>query len=311
MKEETFIFHDKENMKIFVYKWVPTQPVKGIVQIAHGVADHALRYRYFAEKLTKQGFLVYANDHRGHGNSVQEQKNLGFCGEDGFNRMVENLHDLNQIIIKTHNDLPLFLFGHSMGSFLVQKYICTYPTNHLTGVILSGSNGKQSPLLLSVAKFVAKKRLAKFGSTYRDELLTYLMFKNFNKKFKPSKTLFDWVSRDEQEVENYVNDPRCGFTLPSQYFYDLFRALKEMYTKQNLLKARKNLSVYIFSGDRDPVGNFGKGVTNLVSLYYQYGLLDVTYKLYPDGRHEMLNEINKDEVIQDTLIWLEKKVVNE
>ncbi|WP_366924208.1 alpha/beta hydrolase [Metallumcola ferriviriculae] len=306
MKEKTFTFHDKEDVEIFVYKWMSDKPIKGIVQVAHGMAETASRYRYFAEELTKQGFLVYANDHRGHGNTAKEHDNLGYCGEDGFNKMVENLYDLNQIISKEQPHCPLFLFGHSMGSFLVQKYIFTYPTDQLAGVILSGSNGKKAPLLLNVAEMIAKRRLKKLGPKHRDEFLNSLMFSDFNKKFRPNKTPFDWLSRNDEEVQKYANNPQCGFVSSTGYFYDLLRALKGLHTYQNMSQIRKELPIYIFSGDKDPVGNFGKGIKNLVSSYHRHGLQDVTYKLYPEGRHEMLNETNKDEVIEDTLAWLRK-----
>lgn len=306
MRETNFTFVDDDGEKIFVYKWSPEdkQP-KAVVQIAHGLAETAARYRRVAEALTANGYLVYANDHRGHGKTARSLRELGDWGEDGFNVSVQNLHLLTGIIKKENPGLPLFLFGHSMGSFLVQNYLTRYRLD-LHGVILSGSNDSPG-LALNLGIAIAKREMAKKGPSTRSPQLNKLIFGAYNKGFEPARTPFDWLSRDEAEVDKYINDPFCGGIASAGLYYDLFRGLKETYQKMNRQKIPRELSVYIFSGSKDPVGMNGKGVRKLVRAYQRLGIKDLTCKLYEDGRHEMLNEINRDEVTRDLLNWLDQQ----
>lgn len=307
MRKETFTFKEETGLDIFVYKWMPEKniKVKAVVQIAHGMAETAARYERFAEKLTGQGYAVYANDHRGHGKTAKEVDRVGDLGEDGFNNMVKNMHQLQEIIKKENPNLPFFILGHSMGSFLLQRYIVLYG-KELDGAILSGSSGREG-ILLDIGRFLAKREVKKIGRSGRSMTMTKLSFGAYNKAFKPNRTPFDWLSRDDKEVDKYINDPYCGGVFTAGFFYDFLNGLKLVQDKKEIEKIPLDLPIYIFSGDKDPVGKNGKGILKLVKTYP--GVKPVlSYKLYEGGRHEMLNEINRDEVMQDTIDWLNRHI---
>lgn len=304
-----FIYKSEEGTDIFVYNWIPDEgvKVKGIVQLAHGMAETAARYERFADMLTRNGYIVYANDHRGHGKTAGTLEKLGYLADkDGFDWMVKDLHQLTGIIKKENYGLPLFLFGHSMGSFAAQRYIMLYG-NELEGTILSGSNGKQG-IILKIGAFVAKNEIKKYGRRAQSTKLNQMSFGSYNNAFRPNRTEFDWLSRDNTEVDKYIADPFCGTVFTAGFFYDFLTGLMEIENKHNLRLVPQDLPIYIFSGDKDPVGKFGKGVINLYNRYTRNGIKDVTYKLYKDGRHEMLNETNRDEVMQDVVHWLNSHI---
>ncbi|MGH4118468.1 lysophospholipase [Clostridium sp.] len=304
MRAENFTFVDESDLTIFVYKWLPDEnvKVKGIIQIAHGMAETAVRYQGFANALTNEGFIVYANDHRGHGKTAGAIEKLGDLGEDGFNSMVENMHGLNKIIKEENSNLPVLLFGHSMGSFLTQRYICLYGSE-LRGAILSGSCGKQG-IIIDIARLIAKGEIRKIGRSGKSNKLDKLSFGSYNNSFKPNRTAFDWLSRDNKEVDKYIADPFCGTVFTAGFFYDFLGGIKSIADNTQINRVPKDLPIYILSGDKDPVGKNGKGVLKLYNTYKEHGIVDLTYKLYKDGRHESLNEINKEEVILDIIKWL-------
>lgn len=307
MKCTEFYFKGEENLDIHVYKWEDEEiSPKGVVQIAHGMSETAIRYNHFAEKLTKEGYIVYINDHRGHGLTAKTVENLGYLAEEeGFNCLVEDMNTLTKIIKEENKNLPLYLFGHSMGSFASQRYIMEYGKN-LDGLILSGSNGKHG-FILKVAEKLISHEIKKNGRRYRSKKIDNLIFGGNNKGFKPARTEFDWLSRDEREVDKYIEDPFCRVLFTCGFFYDFVKGLQEIEKAENLKKVPLNLPIYIFSGDKDPVGKNGKGVLRLRDRYVNLGVKDVSCKLYKDGRHEMLNEINKDEVVSDILKWIDEK----
>ena len=308
MRKETFTFKEETGLDIFVYKCMPEKniKVKAVVQIAHGMAETASRYERFAEKLTGQGYAVYANDHRGHGKTAKEVDRVGDLGEDGFNNMIKNMHHFQEIIKKENSNLPFFILGHSMGSFLLQRYISLYG-KELDGAILSGSSGREG-ILLDIARWLAKREIKKIGRKGKSVTLDKLSFGSYNKAFKPNRTGFDWLSRENKEVDKYIKDPFCGGVFTAGFFYDLFNGLKLVQAKKEMEKIPLDLPIYIFSGAKDPVGKSGKGVLKLVKTYKRLGIKDLSYKLYEGGRHEMLNEINRDEVMQDTIDWLNQHV---
>jgi len=303
MRSETFTFKDPEGWGIFVYKWLPDNgiPAKAVVEIVHGMCEHAARYARFAEALTREGYLVYAQDLRAHGKTAGSIESLGYAGRDGFNQMVVDIKQLNDILKKENPGLPVFLFGHSFGSFLSQAYIAQYG-NTLKGAVLSGTAGKQS--LLNLGIIIALMQMFIFGPKFKSKLLHTMTFGDYNKPFKPNRTLSDWLSRDKAEVDKYVNDPYCGTISSVGLFYDLFHGLKYIHKEETMKNIPKNLPVYIFGGDHDPVGKNGVSLLQLVEIYKRLGIKDLTYKLYKDGRHEMLNEINRDEVMRDVINWL-------
>lgn len=308
MKSSEFYFKStKDNLDIHVYKWEPENknPI-GIVQISHGMSETAIRYEYFAKNLTDNGYIVYINDHRGHGLTAKTIDNVGCLADsDGFTYLVEDINTLTNIIKEENEDLPIFLFGHSMGSFASQRYIMEYG-NNIDGLILSGSNGKHG-FILNIAEKIINYEIKKKGRLHRSKALDSLIFGGNNKKFKSPRTEFDWLSRDEKEVDKYIEDPFCGVLFTCGFFYDFIKGLQEIEDKENLKKVPLDLPIYIMSGDKDPIGKNGKGVLRLRDRYIKLGVKDVLCKLYEGGRHEMLNETNKDKVIRDILNWINEK----
>lgn len=308
MKSSEFYFKStKDNLDIHVYKWEPENknPI-GIVQISHGMSETAIRYEYFAKNLTDNGYIVYINDHRGHGLTAKTIDNVGCLADsDGFTYLVEDINTLTNIIKEENEDLHIFLFGHSMGSFASQRYIMEYG-NNIDGLILSGSNGKHG-FILNIAEKIINYEIKKKGRLHRSKALDSLIFGGNNKKFKSPRNEFDWLSRDEKEVDKYIEDPFCGVLFTCGFFYDFIKGLQEIEDKENLKKVPLDLPIYIMSGDKDPIGKNGKGVLRLRDRYIKLGVKDVLCKLYEGGRHEMLNETNKDEVIRDILNWINEK----
>ncbi|MGL6105738.1 alpha/beta hydrolase [Romboutsia sp.] len=308
MKESNFKFKGQEDLNIYVYKYEPinNEDIKGIVQISHGMSEEAGRYRVFAKELVDNGYVVYINDHRGHGKTADNIEKVGILSkQNGIEHIVEDLKELTTIIKDEHKDLPVFLFSHSMGSFAAQRYITKY-SNLINGVVLSGTNGIHGievDLGLRVAKFMSKTK----GRNEKAHLVDKLSFGNFNKKIKNSKTPFDWLSRDEEQVKLYIDNPYCGVLFSNGFFEDLFENFVYIRNKNNLETIDKNLPIFILAGDSDPVGKYGKGIVSLYNKYNSMGIEDVSYKLYEGGRHEMLNEINKEEVYSDVIKWLDSK----
>ncbi|HBG4072762.1 TPA: alpha/beta hydrolase [Clostridioides difficile] len=308
MKCTNFTFKGEEGLDIYTYKWEDEniKKTKAVIQIAHGMAETAQRYETFAKVLTENGYIVYINDHRGHGKTAKIIENVGHLAEkEGFRCLVEDMYTLTNIIKKENEDLPIYLFGHSMGSFASQRYIMDYG-NNLSGLILCGSNGKQG-IILNLAHLIINREIKKYGRRSRSNKINDLIFGGQIIR-RNEKTKFDWLSRDKEQVEKYINDPFCGVVCSCGFFYDLVQGLKEIEDKENLKKVPLDIPIYIISGDKDPIGKNGKGVLRLRDRYIKLGVKDVTCKLYKDGRHELLNEINKEEVFEDIICWLNNKI---
>lgn len=305
MKKSNFTFKGEEDIDIYVYKYEPIEKenINGIVQISHGMSEEASRYERFAKYLTDDGYIVYINDHRGHGRSVKDIHNIGILAKkDGIHCIVRDLNKLTNIIKEENKEVPIFLFSHSMGSFAAQRYIIDH-SKDIDGVILSGTNGLyglEVDLGFLVAKIMSKVQ----GREKQAYLIDKIAFGGFNKVFKPNKSEFDWLSRDEKEVIKYIENEYCGVVFSNGYFYDLFKLFKEIRDVNNLNKISKKLPIYIFAGDKDPVGKFGKGIIELYTNYKRADIENVEYRLYEGGRHEMLNEINREQVMADTLNWI-------
>ncbi|WP_232695878.1 alpha/beta hydrolase [Brevibacillus daliensis] len=308
MREQTMNMTDEDGVDIFVYHWSPEEEVeiKGIVQIAHGMAETAARYERFARYLTDAGYVVLVNDHRGHGKTAGQVENLGYLGEDGFNWMVRAMAQVSHLIHEEYPGQPIYLFAHSMGSFLGQQFIYEYP-KLIDGVILSGSNGKRGPELLAgiiLSSLIAKVK----GDKFRSKLVDELAFGSFNRHIVTPRTPFDWLSRDSKEVDKYVKDPYCGSLSTVSFYRDFFIMLRDIHKPENMSHIPRELPVFIISGDEDPVGDRGQGIKRLVRMYNDLGMTQVSYKLYTGGRHELLNETNRLEVMNDCLEWLNKQV---
>ena len=305
MKSKTFTFKGEDKKDIFVYSWLPDKKPVAAVQIAHGMAEHAARYERFAKALTDAGFAVWANDHRGHGKTAGALKNVGYLADEGgWEFLIKDMKRLTDLIKKQNPGLPIFLFGHSMGSFLSRSYIARWG-KELKGVVLSGTNGDPG-LLAKIGTLIAIWECKRKGKKAPSPLMTKLSFGEFNKPFKPARTEFEWLSRDPVEVDKYVADPYCGGVFTARFFYDMLLGTREIYQPDVIAKVPKKLPVYIFSGEKDPVGKNGKGVRETYNAYKKAGIADVTIRLYKDGRHEMLNETNRNEVYRDVIEWLNK-----
>lgn len=275
------------------------EKMKGIVICVHGMCEHSKRYEDFALFLNKGGFSVYTYDHRGHGESCLVREELGYLGVEGFNKMV---YDLNIVVTYIKEKFPqekIYLLGHSMGSFITERYIQLY--NKVDGVILSGSNyGTKS---LRLGRFVSKLACIFKGEKTKGKLLDKLSFGSYNKSFIPNRTTYDWLSRNEAVVDAYIADVKCGFTCSNRFYYDLIKGLLELSKSKNFSSIDRNLPIFIISGDKDPVSKNGKGVKALYQVMSN-NLDNVELKLYKDARHEILNENNSDEVYQDIFNWL-------
>lgn len=301
MGSTTFTFTDQDGFEIFTYKWTPDSgKPKAAVQIMHGAAEHALRYERFAKHLNHHGYVVYADDHRGHGKTARDLSRAGIAGVDGWNGMIQDEKQLTDIIKKENPGLPLFLFGHSMGSFMGQRYIQHWGTE-LKGAILSGSTGHAiiPPQALPMMEQAAA------GDLFNQVPQGPGLFAALNQPFEPAKTPFDWLSRDEGEVKKYIDDPWCGFAFSNGMTLEMARGMVDMLLLENQDRVPKTLPLLLVSGELDPVGA-NNGVWALGERYKELGIKDVQVILYPQGRHEMLNEINRDEVQHDVTQWLEE-----
>ena len=300
----TYIANDGE--KIFYYHWQRKNP-KGIVQIAHGIGEHAGRYIPIATLLQEHGYEVYANDHRIHGNSVKSKEQLGYYdGENFFNDAVEDMHELTKIIQEEHPNQRVILFGHSMGSLLSREYVTKYGDD-LQALVLSGTASFMKGL---GTIGLAGANVVKFfkGKKHNSETLKSLFFTEFNKKFKPNRTKVDWISRDEKQVDLFESDPLRIENFSTSVFIDILKGSKKINEKPTFEATPKHLPIYIFSGDKDPVGEMGKGIKKVAKQYEKAGINDLTLKIYEGGRHEMLNEINKEEVERDFINWLNDRI---
>jgi alpha-beta hydrolase superfamily lysophospholipase len=288
---------------IHVRRCDPNGQVRGVVQIAHGIAEHVERYDKFAAFLAENGFVVAANDHLGHGKSINDESELGFFGENGgWELAVGDMHKLHEQLEAEFPGVPLFLFGHSMGSFLTRTYIIRYRTG-LDGVIICGT-GQQSQPVVTAGKLLADMEIKRHGVKYKSQKLNNLAFGKYNDGFAPVRTVSDWLSRDEAEVDKYNDDPLCGYIATSGLFRDMMNGLSYIGKMRNIERMKKDLPVLFISGDKDPVGENGHAVMRVYKSFVKSGMSDVTLKLYHDCRHELLNELNREEVYADVLAWL-------
>ena len=318
VQNESF-FESHDGTRLFLHRWTQAEPPKAkppkaALHIVHGMAEHSLRYKRLAEKLTAQGIEVWAADQRGHGKTADLSVNkpdkggvLGHCGDGGsFELVTKDIYAVNTEIKKTVN-VPLFILGHSWGSFLVQNYIEKYSANLLiNGCILSGTKGPGDDAILRAGIPFLTCLAAIKGQRKGSRIAKALADGPYNKPFKPNRTPFDWISRDESEVDKYVADPLCGMLCSSGFYRELAKLLYHIHRSEEMAKISRNLPVYIFSGSADPVGDMGASPTALVNAYRNLGIVDLEFVLYPGARHETLNETNRDEVTDNLLSWLNK-----
>jgi alpha-beta hydrolase superfamily lysophospholipase len=306
-------FESHDGTKLFLYRWKTEQESKAVLHIVHGMAEYAKRYERLAEKLTSAGIEVWAADQRGHGKTADLKINspskggiLGHCADGySFALVTRDIYALNKEIRKKRN-APVFLLGHSWGSFIVQNYMEVYSSDlAVNGCILSGTKGPGDIMIKPGIPFLSM--LAVLRGQRKGSCIAHAMGDGqYNKPFKPNRTAFDWLSRDDEEVDKYINDPLCGFLCSSGFYRDLTKILYNIHHNDAMARIKQNLPVYVFSGSADPVGNMSAGPTALVNAYRNLGINDLEFVLYPGARHETLNETNREEVMDNLLSWINK-----
>ncbi|AZF33565.1 Lysophospholipase [Pseudomonas sp. R4-35-07] len=302
MNHSTFWLTANDQTRLYVNHWMPDEPPRAVVMLSHGMAEHSGRYGRLAQALCDAGYGVYALDQRGHGRTADEGTLGLYAEEDGWNKVVGDLASLNQHIGQQQPGLPIILLGHSMGSYIAQAYLLHHSAS-LHGAILSGSNF-QPVALYRAARAIARIERARQGLRGRSALIDFLSFGSFNKAFKPNRTAFDWLSRDPVEVDHYIHDPLCGFRCTNQLWVDLLGGLQQISKASNLAQIDPGLPILIIGGECDPVSE-GKRLKSLAHALRDAGCQHLQLTLYPQARHEVFNETNRDDVTADVLTWLE------
>jgi alpha-beta hydrolase superfamily lysophospholipase len=273
-------------VSITAYRWDPSGPPAGVVQLTHGMGEHALRYGELAGVLNARGLVVYGQDHRGHGATASSEADYGVLGSDGWTELVADIGRLTDLIRSEYPDLPLILLGHSMGSFAVQQYLVDH-SDRVSAAVLTGT---------------AAIDLLAPGL----DLDAAIDLSAFNAAFQPARTDYDWLSRDDEQVDAYVADPKCGFGLDVPSGKSMFLSAARPADPAELAKVRSDLPLYLAVGGADPVNGGLALFTPLVERYRAAGLTDVTVRVYPEARHEILNETNRDEVYADLVGWISR-----
>jgi len=278
-----FSFTSSDGLRIACARWDSQGPVRGVIQIAHGMGEHMGRYAETIEVLVSAGLTVYGNDHRGHGRTASSAKQFGDFGNGGFDLLVEDMVRLSRIAKDENPNLPFILFGHSMGSFAAQQYVLDH-SRDIDALILSGS-GALDGLARLATSAPAKSNV-------------------LNVNFEPGRTPFDWLTRDTAVVDAFMNDPLCFAELQPKAAASFLGAASELSDPLRLRDIRDDLPIYLFSGSEDPVGQQLEGLALLIHRYEKAGLYDISHDFYLGGRHEMLNEINREEVRERLLAWI-------
>lgn len=302
MPHDVLPLHREPDCTLQVHRWLPDAPPRAVILLSHGMADHAGRYGHLGEALTAAGMALYGHDQRGHGLSAGPDDLGLFAAHDGWTKVVGDIDALAVLALHAHPDTPLFLLGHSMGSYIAQAYLTTVGVP-LRGAILSGSNYQPPGLYRAAALIAAAERLRQ-RPRGRSRLIEWLSFGTFNNAFKPTRTNFDWLSRDEHQVDRYIADPLCGFRCTNQLWLDLLGGLQHISQPRNLARIDADLPLLIIGGQCDPV-SAGKRLKHLADALRGSGKRNVQLNLYTAARHELFNEINRDQVIADLIAWLD------
>lgn len=299
MREE-FCINSFEELDLYGYVWKPDNDAKihGAIVLCHGMAETIERYDAFANFIASKGYFVYGYNQRGHGSHA---KMLGYLGEEGWYKLKEDLKHVVEKASSELTDMPVILMGHSMGSFVTRSFLIDY-SYLLDGVILSGT-GYFSRASLALGKWLSSNDVKKHGDKHLSMQIDKIAFGSNNKKIKNPRTPFDWLSRDSEMVDRYIADPLCGQVHPSSFFYEFFNGLQHMLYQASYSNFKANLPMLLLSGADDPVGGFGKGVAKSEKMYRDLGF-KTTLKLYEEGRHEMLNEINRQTVFEDIYAFI-------
>ena len=307
MIHDTLWLDASDRSRLFVNLWLPNAPLKAVILLAHGMAEHSARYARLAEAFCAEGYGVYALDQRGHGKTADHGTLGHFADDDGWCKVVGDLASLNQFLGQRHPGVPIVLLGHSMGSYIAQAYLLHHSAS-LHGAILSGSNF-QPVALYRAARQIARFEKLRQGAKGRSALIEWLSFGSFNNKFKPARTAFDWLSRDPTEVDKYATDPLCGFRCTNQLWIDLLGGLQQISKASNLAQIDPGLPLLVIGGECDPVSE-GKRLNDLANALREAGSQSLQLTVYPQARHELFNDINRDEVTTDVLAWINQALSN-
>ena len=291
---------------IHALEWLPQGEPRGVIQIVHGVAEYAGRYEPLAQALTGCGFAVCGEDHLGHGETATDGKFGYFAPKGGWDLVVRDVRRLRELEGEKFPGLPYIMLGHSMGSFLTRTYLIRWPGT-VDAAVLSGTGQEAAPLVAFGRGLAGMVGLLR-GPDHVNDLVYALSLGAYNRQFRPNRTSADWLSRDKDQVDANLADPLCSFKPTVSMFRDMMGGLQFIGDPSELAHMNKSTPVYLMSGDRDPVGNMGKGVRKVERMLHRAGCTDVTVRLYPGGRHEMFHEINRQEVIADLLAWIEEKL---
>lgn len=307
VKTNSFRFPSADGVhQVYAAEWIPESAPRGVVQIVHGISEYVERYDRFARFLAGQGFVVCGEDHLGHGRTAEDGVFGWFAEEKGWDKVLTDVHALRDLQREKYPGIPYFLFGHSMGSFLTRNYLICWPGD-VSGAVISGTGQEPIPLIRGARALTAA--LVKAGrGRMRNPLVIALSLGAYNRAFVPNRTSVDWISREESVQDAYLADPFCRFLPTTGMFHDMFGGLLFIGDARNIAKMDKNTPVFFLSGEKDPVGQMGKGVVKVYNWFRDAGCTDVTLKLYRDGRHEMLNELNYEQVHKDVLDWLEARI---
>lgn len=303
---EDFWYDSKGVGKIHGCRWTPEESPKAVVQIVHGIAEFIERYDEFAAYLNGLGFLVVAEDHMGHGQSVGENGIQGYF-HGGWFTAVEDTMTLLRETQAAYPDIPYVLFGHSMGSFMARTILCKYPDSGISAAVICGTGWQPAALLPPVTRFI-EAVCRKDGEDKPSAFLENLVFGSYNKRVEHPRTAYDWLSRDAKIVDAYIAHPMCGFTPTAGLLREMMKGLTYIEKPTHLEAMKKDLPVFFVAGGDDPVGSYGKGVKHTVSQFRKAGMTDVSCRIYPLCRHEILNEINRQEIFEDIGGWILKKV---
>ncbi len=309
IRKEEFYFDSRDReSKIHAVKWIPDVELPVcIFQIVHGMAEHIERYDEFAAFLAQKGILVVGDDHLGHGKSVPEGGTYGyFCKEDAASVLVRDEHRLKKIMQEQYPGVPCLILGHSMGSFIVRNYLFNYGSG-VSGAVIVGT-GMQSKFTLLTARTVTAIQKLIFGPKHVGKFIDKASFGKYNERFSPARTNADWLSRNEENVDRYLADPMCGFVFTLNGFAALFQLIQNCYSAEKIEKMPKQLPILLLSGVDDPVGNYGKSIETVYQSYLEHGMQNVQMKLYEKDRHELLNEVDREQVYGEIYRWILQRI---
>jgi alpha-beta hydrolase superfamily lysophospholipase len=306
MKKEEFYFDSRDGeTSIHGVRWMPDEGVslKGIIQVIHGMEEYVERYEDFAGFMTERGFIVTGEDHLGHGGTVGEGGIKGyFCEQDPATVIVRDVHRLKKITQEKYPGLPVIIMGHSMGSFIARNYIYRYGTGIKMAVIMG--TGSMPVSVLNAGSALTKMTALFKGSKCKPAMVAKMSFGGYFKRIPNPRTVYDWLSVNEKNVDDYIADPMCGFGFTANGYLALFELMKRMQKEDNVAAVPKDLPLLFVAGSDDPVGAYGEGVKTAADSYRNAGVKDITVKLYQGDRHEILNEDDKETVKEDILEWI-------